>query len=438
VVRPPPASVRRILEVVRVLVTRGLALAGSWLALVGRPPIGRSRRAQARRLAAVDLRRTLGELGVAGTKVGQILSTRPDVVPPDFVDELAKLQDAAAPEPFHVVEQVIEAELGRPWNEVFTTFDVDALAAASIGQAHAATLPDGAEVVVKVRRPDVVEQVEVDLGILERAVELLARHSQRARRAGLRELVADFASTLRAELDYELEAANAERFGAAFGNRNDVHVPRVHRQLTTHRVITIERIRGIKLDDFDALDRAGLDRRTIAATAADVVLTMVFEHRFFHADPHPGNFFVEADGRLGMIDFGMVGTVDVATSDALLALLAALVGHDPESLLGAVQDLGVGDTSVDRDTLFRDLDAIVTTHLDRPISELALGPLLNDVFGVIRSHRLRFPNRLALLAKTIAMCEGVALRLDPSFRMTVVLFPYVERVAAERRAREGL
>ncbi|HZP28781.1 MAG TPA: AarF/ABC1/UbiB kinase family protein [Acidimicrobiia bacterium] len=421
---------QRVLAVARVLGVRGLALARSWsrLLVAGRPDA--SARAAARRVAAVELRLTLEQLGVAATKVGQILSTRPDVLAPDFVEELGRLQDAAAPEPADVVEGVIESELGRPSTELFAAFDPVPLAAASIGQAHAATLPDGREVVVKVRRPGALEQVADDLGILERSVAVLTRWSRRARRIHLEDLVADFAETLRAELDYELEAANAERFATEFAGRPEVHIPAVHRAETTTRVITIERIRGIKLDDVEALDAAGIDRGALAATAADVVLTMVFEHNFFHADPHPGNFFVEADGRLGIIDFGMVGTVDASTSAGLLALLAALLGRDPDALGEAVSALGIGGPGIDRDGLLRDLGALLATHLDRPIGELAVGPLLNDVFGVFRRHRLRFPHRLALLAKTMAMCEGVAVQLDPTFRMMAVLVPYVERVAA--------
>jgi ubiquinone biosynthesis protein len=192
----------------------------------------------------------------------------------------------------------------------------------------------------------------------------------------------------------------------------------------------------MKLDDVDALDAAGIDRRALAARAAEVVLTMVFQHHFFHADPHPGNFFVEADGRLGIIDFGMVGTVDAATSGALFALLAAVVGNDADALGAAVAELGLGGPSIDRTSLLRDLDALITTHLDLPLGELAIGPLLDDVFGVFRHHRLHFPNRLALLVKTLAMCEGVAVRLDPTFRMTAVLVPYVQRMAASPETRE--
>jgi ubiquinone biosynthesis protein len=425
-----------VVAVARVLTVHGLSFARASFVPLIRSVRDAGARALTLRLAAVELRRTIADLGVAAIKVGQILSTRPDVLPPVFVEELAKLQDAATPIPAVVVEGVIEDELGRPWNEVFATFEPVPLAAASIGQAHAATLSDGHEVVVKVRRRGAAAQVELDLGILERSVAAVSRWSKRARRADLTGLVADFAATLRAELDYGLEADNAERFASVFATRPDVHIPGVHRPESTRRVITIDRIRGMKLDDVDALDAAGIDRRALAARAAEVVLTMVFQYHFFHADPHPGNFFVEADGRLGIIDFGMVGTVDAATSGALFALLAAVVGNDADALGAAVTELGVGGPSIDQAALLRDLDALITTHLDLPLGELAIGPLLDDVFGVFRHHHLHFPNRLALLVKTLAMCEGVAVRLDPTFRMTAVLVPYVQRMATAQETRE--
>ena len=206
----------------------------------------------------------------------------------------------------------------------------------------------------------------------------------------------------------------------------------MHRSLTTKRILTLDRLRGIKLDDIDSLDTAGIDRRALARRAADLVLTMVFEHRFFHADPHPGNFLVERDGRLAIMDFGMVGTVDPQTGSMLLALLAALFGGDPHAMGDAVAALGFGGGTVDHRALFVDLQHLMTTHLDRPIGELALGPLLNDVLDIFRRHRLRFPHNLALLAKTFAMCEGVAATLDPTFQLPTILVPYVQRMAAEQ------
>ena len=241
-------------------------------------------------------------------KLGQILSTRADLVPPDYQAELAKLQDAAPPVDAEVVGDVLAHEFGSDATAMFATFDFEPLAAASIGQAHAATLPDGTEVAVKVRRPGAVEQIEQDLEILQDLAARAGRHWTAAADYDLVGLAEEFAQTVRSELDYLREGRNAERFAANFADDPDVHIPRVFWEATTSRVLTLERVRGIKVSDLDALDAAGIDRRALAERATRVTAQMVFRDGFFHADPHPGNFFVESAGRIGLIDFGMVGS----------------------------------------------------------------------------------------------------------------------------------
>lgn len=379
------------------------------------------------------LRLLLEDLGASAIKIGQILSTRPDVLGPEMIAELSRLQDAAAPEAPGVIESVIAAELGRPPEEVFSEFDSVPIAAASIGQAHAARLPDGTDVVVKVRRPGVLAQVDVDLDILERAASLLHRVSRAARRQDIHGLVAEFTSTLRAELDYEHEAANAERFAANFAGRRDVRIPRVFHDATTSRVITLSRLHGIKPDDIDGLRQAGIDLGALAHRCADMMLTMIFEHGFFHADPHAGNFFVEPDGTVGIVDFGMVGSLDDTTRHALVRALGALASGDAPRLADEAMRLGIATTTVDRAALLASLQDLVERHLNRPLAELRIGALLLDVLAVMRRHRLRLPANLAMLAKVFAMSEGLAARLDPSFQMAPVVLPYVSRLAAGNR-----
>ena len=379
---------------------------------------------------ALRVRLLLEDLGVVAIKFGQILSTRPDVLPPEYETELSKLQDAAPPEPSARIEAVIEAELGRPLGTVFESFDPVPLAAASIGQAHAATLADGSDVVVKIRRPGVVAQVDLDLDLLTATVTTLSRWSRRARRYDVSGLAREFGQTLRTELDYEQEAAHAERFAANFADDPTIHIPRVYPEASTARVITLERLRGLKLDDLAGLDAAGIDRAQLAQRAADAILTMVFEHRFFHADLHPGNFFVEPDGRIGVVDFGMVGIVDATTRAALLGVLVAIIGGGTALLGDAITELGFDTRAFDQEVLLADLRALFATHLQRPLGELALGALLRDVLGVFRHHHLRLPANLAVLTKTFAMCEGVAAHLDPTFRMTAALLPYVQHLTS--------
>jgi ubiquinone biosynthesis protein len=374
------------------------------------------------------VRMALEETGAAFIKLGQILSTRPDLLPPEYQAELSKLQDAAPKVPVEIVRDTLVAEFGQPVESVFASFDSEPLAAASIGQAHLATLRDGTEVVVKLRRPGVFEQVEEDLEILHNMAAAASLRSELAAQYDLVGLVQEFSQTLRAELDYIREGRNAERFAENFAEDRYVHIPRVFWDQTTPRVLTLERISGVKIDDLTSLEAAGIDRKRLAERAAHVILKMVFDDGFFHADPHPGNFFVERDGRLGLIDFGMVGTVDQRTQEQLVGLLFAVTSRDPDRLVDAFVNLHIVQRRVDRELLRRDFEHLLSRYYGRPIGEIAVGPVLSDALTVVRRHRLQLPASLALLIKTVMMHEGLEAKLDPDLRMTELLAPYAERL----------
>lgn len=373
------------------------------------------------------IRLALEELGTTFVKLGQILSTRGDLLPDDYQAELARLQDSAPPVPASAILDTIAAELGCDAGSVFATFDPQPLGSASIGQAHAASLLDGSEVVVKVRRPGVVAQVEGDLAILAHLAHRAAARSELARRHDVPGLVAEFSSTLRAELDYVTEGRNAERFASAFSNDPSVHIPAVHWEATTSQVLTLERLRGVKVSDPKALDATGLDRAELARSAAMISLRMVFEHGFFHADPHPGNFFVEPDGTIGLIDFGMVGAVDGATRRRLIALLTGFAARDGDAMVDNVIALSVAGTGIDRTALSSDLLALAAEQLNRPLGDVSFGSLLGGILAVVRRHKLVLPADLALLIKTIAMSEGVGAQIDPTFRLAAVILPFLAR-----------
>ena len=336
--------------------------------------------------------------------------------------------------PVEAIRAVIVAELGRPIAELFATFDDVPLAAASIGQAHAATLPDGTAVVVKVRRPGVVAQVEEDLEILQNLAATAARRWAQAERYDPVGLAQEFARTLRAELDYLAEGRNAERFAANFAGDPVVRIPRIFWETTTSRVLTLERLRGLKIDDLAGLDAAGIARPALALRASGIVLQMVFDDGFFHADPHPGNFFVGPDGQIGLIDFGMVGALDDDLRAGLGRLLLAVTDREPDGLVDAFLDLGVASGPIDRPALRRDVGDLVARYYGRALAELALAPLLADVFAIVRRHRLRLPPDLLILLKALAMVEGLGLQLDPSFRLTTPLIPYARRLILRQYA----
>lgn len=380
------------------------------------------------------IRMALEELGATFVKIGQIVSTRPDLFPPEYINELAKLQDAATPAPWAAVETQLVAELGRPLTSVFASFEREPLAAASIGQAYAATLLDGSEVVVKVRRPGVGKQVEEDLEILQ---SLAANANDRWEQAAQYDpvgLAAEFARTLRAELDYVRERRNAERFARNFADDPTVHVPRIYAEQSSAQVLTLERIRGIKINDLAALDAAGVDRKALAARSTRIVLKMVFEDGFFHADPHPGNFFVEpgvdgqAGGRIGLIDFGMVGLVDERTRKQLVDLLMAITSQDADRLVDAFIGLGVTQQRVNRALLRQDLEQLLAQYYGQSLGEINVSGLITDALVVTRRHLLQMPTNMALLLKTIIMSEGLGAQLDPSFNLMTVLAPFAQQL----------
>ncbi len=424
------STTHRAAEVAAVFIRHGL---GSLVDLFGlRTVLPGSRGSDSRHEHAgpEHLRRALEELGPTFIKLGQVLSTRPDLVPPEYEAELAALQDSAPTVPAADIVAAVESALGRPLREKFRDFGTVPIAAASIGQVHPATLPDGTDVVVKVRRPGVVEQVAVDLELLDRLAAVAGGHSAIARRYDPVGLAREFRVTLLAELDYPREGRNAERIAAEFAADDRVRVPKVLWELTCDGVITEERVRGIKVDDVRALEANRLDRTKIARAFVDAYLSMVFVHGFFHADPHPGNVFVEADGRLAFVDFGMVGSMTTRTGSALGTTLLALVAADEKTMADSLLRLGVACDDVDRTRLERDLARLVDQYTRLPLQQLHLGPLIADVMNVVRANRLRLPSDLALLLKTVMMCEGIAAQLDPAFELVPLLLPYAARLVS--------
>ena len=370
------------------------------------------------------VRRALEELGPTFIKLGQILSARADLLPPAYQAELAKLQDAARPLKTEVITGIIAEDFGRPVDAVFSSFDDVPLACASIGQVHAATLTDGTRVAVKVQRPGVVEQIDQDLQILRNLAATASRRWPVAEEYDVVGLVHEFAQTLRAETDYLQEGRNAERFAENFAGDDSLYFPCVFWEHTTSRVLTLERIDGIKVDDLAALDTAGIDRAKVAMNGARMVLKMVFRDRFFHADPHPGNFFIQPGGRIGVVDFGMVGTMGPRIQEQLVWALLAYTTEDPDRQVDVLYELGVAGRHIDRTALRRDVEHLRSRYYGRPVGDIAIGPVVTDVLGVIRRHRLHLPPGYALLLKTVLMHESLVTRLDPSFEFTAVLGPY--------------
>jgi len=381
---------------------------------------------------AERMRMALEELGTTFVKVGQIISTRTDLLPPDFAQELAKLQDSLRPLPVDVVKKAIGDELGRPVEEVFDHFDPRPIGVASIGQAHIATLRDGTEVVVKARKPGVVEQVQEDLEILRHLAVASAQRWEGAHQYDLIGIVEEIAETLAAEMDYVKEGHNAEYFAQFFQRDSSIHVPKIFWDSTKSRVITMERIRGIGILDVRSLDRAGFDRKELAPRAVNLWLKMVFEGEVFHADPHPGNLFVEGGGRLGLIDYGMVGVADKEVREQLASALKAILDRDVDLLIESLTELGAVSAEGSRDYLRKDLKHVMGHYPKLSMAELKDSSNLGELITVLRRNHVQLPSNSFMLLKTMAMVQSLGKGLDPDFDFFSLLEPYLDRVLKER------
>ncbi|GHD40984.1 ABC1 kinase family protein [Mycetocola manganoxydans] len=425
----------RYQEIAETLARHGMGFLASAVGIRHRVPFVRNAFAppdESPRSIAVRLRLVLEELGPTFVKLGQLLSTRPDLLPPAYILELSKLQDAAPPVPIDAIAEAIRAELGDDPSRVFATFDDKPLASASIGQAHTATLPDGTQVVVKIRRPDAVRMVNEDLEILRNLAERASRLWAPARTYNVRGLVQEFSDTLRGELDYLREAKNAERFADNFESRADVAIPRVFWDTTTSRVLTLERVSGIRISDVQALDAAGVDRPLLAQTGAQLVLRMVFEDGFFHADPHPGNLFVQPDGSITLIDFGMVGELDPELRDRFVDFLVAFTRRQPGDLADALLDISVTTSGADRDQLRERMASFVADYSNKTLSEIKFARLATVLLTIVRQQKLQLPREVALMFKVLIMVEGIGVQLNPDFDLMGVLTPYVRKLLRER------
>lgn len=378
------------------------------------------------------MRLAIEELGPTFIKLGQILSTRPDLIPPPYIAQLVRLQDTVPPAPWEAVREQLERELDGPLGERFASFKAEPAAAASLAQVHQATLPGGEEVVVKVQRPGIEETVEVDLEILFDLAHLIQRRTPLGEIYDLVDIAEEFAFTLRNEMDYRREGYNADRFRRNFANEAALYIPNVYWDYTTQRVLTLERISGIKIDDVAAMDAAGVDRRQVAKSAARIIIKEVLEDGFFHADPHPGNFFVMDEAVIGAMDFGMVGHLDQRDRENLVRLYIVSVQLDTEGIVEQLIRMGAARRDVDRAGLQRDISRLLNRYHGRPLKEIRAREVIEEVMPVAFRHQLRLPSRLWLLGKTLAMMEGVGLQLDPDFDIFAVSQPYVRKFLWQR------
>lgn len=385
--------------------------------------LGVGRRMRAKSLPRMDsnwperVRLVLADLGPTYVKLGQLASIRPDVLPDKLVRSLEHLQDDVPPFPSEQASNIVEQAWGRPLAEVLAWFDPEPLAAASIGQVHQARLYDGRPVVIKIRRPDIVERAESDFRILRVVAERAEKRSQWAKQNGLVDLVDQLVNTMRDELDFTVEAHNTDTAQKNLAINPTVIVPAVVWGLTRSDVLVMESLEGVKINDLAALSEMGIDAEETARQFVHSLYQQIFRTGFFHADPHPGNVHVDRQGHLIFLDWGMVGILTRDMRNRSVQLVLGLVQGRSESVAEALAAIGSVHGHVDRRTLIRDIDRLRHRYYETPLSDFHLGQALGDLFGVAQRHQMRIPAEYLLMAKAAVIADGVVRALDPNFSL---------------------
>jgi ubiquinone biosynthesis protein len=378
------------------------------------------------------LRDMLDELGPTFVKFGQLLSTRPDIVPPDIISELRSLQDDVRSFPFAEVERTVQEDLGQPIERLFTEFEVAPLAAASIGQVHRATLPNGRQVVVKVQRPNAPKQIEADLSLLYQAARLAKERIRALDFIDTNDIVDEFARSIRQELDYRLEGRNADAFHKDFAGHPHVAVPRVYWTYTRSRVLTLERLEGVQLADLD-FEHWSLDqRRRLAYLITEAWMTMIFRNGYFHGDPHPANIMVLAPDRIGLVDFGLTGRLTDDDMTKLTRLFIDAAAENVEMLPKRLSDLGVRYPKEREEEFVNELREMYYRYYGATLQEIDPIQIIRESFALIYTMNLRLPTRFVMLDKAIATLGSVGVELYPDFNVFEVAKPYARDLMLER------
>lgn len=431
-------NLNRMREVLAVLLNYGFGDLLERLGLLsylqwGKRMISRQKQEEVVELTtARRIRLALQDLGPTFVKFGQVLSTRPDLVPDEVIVELQQLQEKVPPFPVAEVHAMIERGLGQSTDELFSFFDDDPIAAGSLGQVHTARDHHGRKLAVKVRRPNVVPEVERDVSMMMDFAQLLERRVPESRIFDPVGLVNHFTRTIRRELSYRREARTIQEFARRFSDDPRVHVPFVDDSRTCDTVLTMEFVDGIRVDDLEGLRKSGLVPKDVARIGAIIFLKQAFEFGIFHGDPHPGNLRIKRDGSIVMIDYGMVGFLDEEKRDQLVDLLLAISRHDVDAAVDVVLRLGQPTQEVEKPLLHADVRDFIDAYYGVDLGKIDIGNLLGDFIKILSNHGLQCPGDFMMLIRAITTLEGVGRKLDPQFNIADVLAPTVDKLVKQR------
>lgn len=374
----------------------------------------------------------LEELGPTFVKIGQVASTRYDLLPAEMITELENLQDQASPFSNEIVQKIIEEELGQPLNHLFAEFNETPIAAASIGQVHYALLKTGEKVAIKVQRPNMKPSIETDLEILQDLALLAEQRLAWAAHYQIRDIVDELAKSLLEELDYTIEGRNSEKIARQFVDDPNIVIPKVYWDYTTKKVLTMEYVEGIKLNEAEKLKQAGNNPKVLAKNIVDSILQQILVEGYFHGDPHPGNVLARTGDVIVFLDFGMVGRLSPEMKHHLASLVIALMRKKTDDVIKAIMQMGVVPEDIDMVTLRIDVDRLYEKYYDAALSMVSLAQVIGDLFSVAYRHHIRIPPDLTLLGKTLLTMEGMVVKLDPEISILKVAEPFGRRLLLDR------